>query len=90
MLAAAEHEVFEQVRESGFPGALILRPNVIPDVHRYDGRFVVFMDDQGETVPQNKLLERNIDILGENRQGKQQRYSQDMQTATHRTSIRKM
>jgi hypothetical protein len=69
MLAAAEHEVFEQVGEPGFAGMFVLRPDVVPDVHGHDGRLVILMDDQGEAISENEFLERNIDILGVSRQG---------------------
>jgi len=62
MLAAAEHQMFEQVREPGLAWLLVLRADVIPDVDGYDGCFMVFMHDQGEPIIQYELLVRNVNI----------------------------
>ena len=39
---------------------LIFRPHVIPDIYGHDGCFVVFMDDQRQTVSQNEFFIRNF------------------------------
>ena len=65
VLAAAEHQVLEQVRKTGLPGLLVLRAHVIPHVHRDDGGLMVFVNHQREPVRQNEPLERDLDILGE-------------------------
>src|ERR1035438_7707889 len=46
----------------GLPGPLVLRSDVIPDVHCDNGRLVVFMHDQGQPVLQDKFLVGNIDV----------------------------
>src|SRR5262245_833253 len=38
MLRALKHHVFEKMGEPGSAASLILRANVIPEVHRYDWR----------------------------------------------------
>ena len=62
VLAAAEHEVFIEVSEAGLAEVLILGADVIPDVDGHDGRFVVFVNDDGEAVVEDKLLVRDIDL----------------------------
>jgi hypothetical protein len=47
------------------------------------------MDNEGETIPQNELLEGNIDILGENGKGEQQRCCEDNQRTTHSDPLQK-
>ncbi|MGD0008860.1 MAG: hypothetical protein ABSE93_09980 [Terriglobia bacterium] len=36
---------------------------MIPEVHGYDGRFMVFVHDQGEPIIEHELLVRNVNIL---------------------------
>jgi hypothetical protein len=36
---------------------------VIPHVHGHDGRFVIFVDDDGKPVVEHELLIRNIHLL---------------------------
>ena len=54
---ALEHHVLEQVGEAGLARDLVLRADVVPDVHRRDGREVVLRDDQPEAVGQPRLRE---------------------------------
>ena len=61
VLAAAEHEVLEEMGEAGLAGALVLGADVVPDVDGDDGRFVVLVDDQGESVFEDEFLVGNID-----------------------------
>ena len=63
IVAAAEHEVFKQVGEAGLTGLFILRAHVVPHVDRHNGRFVVFVDQNSQTVVENNLLVRDIDNL---------------------------
>ena len=46
IFGAVEHEMFEQVCETGFPAFFVFGANVIPDVYRDNWRFVVFVDYQ--------------------------------------------
>ena len=62
VLRAVEHQVLEQVREARLARLLVLRADVIPDVHRDDRRLVVLVDDQGEAVVENELLVRDVDL----------------------------
>ena len=55
VVAATEHQVLEQMGESGLARLLILRPHVIPRVHRNDRRLVVFMHQHGQPVGEHKL-----------------------------------
>jgi hypothetical protein len=62
VLAAAEHQVLEQVRKTGLPGLLVLRAHVIPDVEGHDGGFVILVNDQGETVLEHEFLVGDVNI----------------------------
>ena len=55
ILAAIEHEMLEEVRESSFAGLLVFRADVIPNVHGHDGGFVVLVHDEREPVFENKF-----------------------------------
>ena len=59
VLAALEHQVLEQVREAGLPGALVLRPHVVPDVDGDDRRLVVLVHDQRQPVVEDEALVGN-------------------------------
>ena len=50
VLGPLEHEVFKEVGETGSAGLLVLRPDVIPDIHGDDRDVMVFVDDDVETV----------------------------------------
>src|ERR1700733_2606685 len=75
VLAAAEHEVFEQVREAGLAGSLVLRPDVIPDVDGYDGSLVIFMHDHGQAVIEDEFSIGDFDsgALGKGARAKEER-----------------
>src|SRR5271155_1669812 len=64
MLAAAKHKMFEEMRESRFAEFLVLRPHVVPRIDGHDGRLVVFVDDDRQSVIQYEFLKWNIDVLG--------------------------
>ncbi len=56
VLRALEHHVFEQVREAGAPGALVLRADVVPELHVGDRRGPVRVQDHGQPVGQREAL----------------------------------
>ena len=57
-----EHHVFEQVRETGADGHLVLRADVIPDVDRNCRRRAIDRKNQCETVRKFVRLERNFEL----------------------------
>ena len=61
MLGSLEHQVLEQVREPGHAGALVLRPDVVPDVDRDDRHVMVLVDDDVEAIGERSLGEREVD-----------------------------
>jgi hypothetical protein len=65
VFAAVEHEVLEEVGETGFAGLLVLRADMIPDVDGDDGGFVVLIDQKREPVLQNEFFVRNVDLFAE-------------------------
>ena len=81
VFTAAKHQVLEQVREAGLAGLLVLGPHVIPDVHRHDRGFVVFVDDDGEAVVQHEFPIRDVDAggLGQGGRAQQKRWEKRFQ-----------
>ena len=68
VLAAVEHQVLEEVSEAGPARHLVLRADVVPDVHGDDRRLVVLVHQQGEAVREDEALIGNVDgVLGGNR-----------------------
>ena len=61
VLAAVEHQVLEQMGEPGLARFLVLRADVIPDVHGHDGRLVIFVDKQRQSVIKDEAGVWNID-----------------------------
>ena len=61
VLAAVEHQVLEQMSETGAARPLVLGADVIPDIHRDDRRLVILMDDQGQPVGQHEALKGNVE-----------------------------
>ena len=57
VLRALEHHVFEEVGEPGPARPLVLGTDVIPDVDADNGRRVVFVQDDLETIGERELLE---------------------------------
>ena len=55
ILRAGEHEVFEEMSETGLAGFLVFGTDVIPGIDGDDGSFVVFVDQNGETVTEDKF-----------------------------------
>ena len=64
VLAAVEHQVLEQVRETGLAGVFVSRTDVIPERDGDDGRLAVFVDDDSQPVVEVELLVRDIDVGG--------------------------
>jgi hypothetical protein len=64
MLTASEHDVLEQMSESGFTDFLVLGADVIPHVDRNDWSLVVFMNENGQSVIEDEFLIRNVDVSG--------------------------
>ncbi len=50
VLTAAEHEVLKKMGKAGFPGLLILRADVIPDIDGDDGRLVILVNQNSQAV----------------------------------------
>ena len=67
VLAAAKHQVLEQMREPGLSRLFVLRPHVVPDVDGHNRRLVILMHDHGQTVVEHEALIGNINLfcLGE-------------------------
>lgn len=59
MLRALEHQVLEQVRKAAAPGRIILRADVIPDLHGNGRARVVLDTDDLQAVGERALLERD-------------------------------
>ncbi|OPZ71958.1 MAG: hypothetical protein BWY83_00897 [bacterium ADurb.Bin478] len=57
MLAAVEHEMFKEVGKTGAAGLFVFRAHMIPDVDRHDGGFMIFVDDQPQSVFENEFGE---------------------------------
>ena len=62
VLAAAKHQVFEKMSESGFSGLFVLRTHVIPDVYRNYGRLVVRVNDNLQAIVQRELFVGDFEI----------------------------
>jgi hypothetical protein len=60
MLRPLEHQVLEQVGEPRPAGLLVLRSDVIPDVHRHDRAAVVLVDQDVEPVVEPVPRVRNL------------------------------
>ena len=56
VLRALEHQVLEQMREAGAARLLVLRSDVIRQVHVHDRRRVILGQDDGEPVGQRRDL----------------------------------
>ncbi len=62
VLAALEHQVFEQVGEAGAAGLLVLAADVVPDVDRDDRRLAIGVHDHPQAVGQGELLVGDDDV----------------------------
>src|SRR3546814_15249358 len=56
-----EHQMLEQMRETGLARGFVLRPDAVPDRHRDDGRLVILMDDHAQPVVEREGLIGNVD-----------------------------
>ncbi len=54
VLRALEHHVLEQVREAGAPRLLVLRPDVVPQLHVHDRRGVILRENHREAVGERR------------------------------------
>ena len=67
VLGAFEHHVLEEMSEAGAAGALVERPDVIPEIDRDQRQAMVFMRDDEKAVGQSVLFVlqlRNLERLG--------------------------
>jgi hypothetical protein len=60
VLRTLEHQVLEQVREAGASRHFVLRADVIPDVDGDNGKRVILVDQDVETVGQRVLGIGNV------------------------------
>ena len=67
ILGALEHQVLEEMREPRLPQALILRADVVPEIHRDDRRLAIGMDDDGQAIVQLEFFVRDQGLVGEAR-----------------------
>jgi hypothetical protein len=58
MLRSFEHQVLEEMRETGMPGMLVLRSDVVPDVDRHNRTRVILMEEHVESIAQRVLRVR--------------------------------
>src|SRR5690606_32954007 len=63
VLGAAEHQVLEQVGESGGAGRLVLGADVVPDGHGHHRSLAVLVDDHGQTIVEGERRPRDVDAL---------------------------
>ena len=63
VLAAVEHQMFEQVREAGLAFGFVLRSDIVPHRDGHDGSLAVGVDDDVEPVVERELLERDVDLV---------------------------
>jgi hypothetical protein len=59
---SGEHHVLEQMREAGATDHFVLRPDVIPDVHRDGRRRAIDREHDIQSVRQRVGFEGNIDL----------------------------
>lgn len=62
MFRPVEHQVFEQVGETGLAFRFVGRTHAIPDRHGDDRRLAVLVDNDGEPVFELEALVRNVDV----------------------------
>ena len=63
MLGPLEHQMLEQVREAGLSRPLVLRADVIPQVHRDDRARAVFVQEDVESVVERVFREGKVQFL---------------------------
>ncbi|OPZ80333.1 MAG: hypothetical protein BWY77_01125 [bacterium ADurb.Bin431] len=64
VFAAVEHQVLEEMGETGLAGLFILGADMIPDIKGDDRGFMVLVDDDGEAVIEDEFLIGDFDLLG--------------------------
>ena len=62
VLAAIEHQVFEQMSEASLARSLISGTHVVPECDRHDRRLAILVHDDPEAVVQVELLEQNVEL----------------------------
>ena len=62
MLASHEHQVLKQMGKTGLARLLILGTDMIPEIDRHDGCLVILVNDQRQTILENKLSVGNVDF----------------------------
>ncbi len=65
VLGAVEHQMLEQMRETGLAGRLVLRSDIVPDADRDDRRLAVLMHDHAQAVGKREGLVGDADLLDE-------------------------
>ena len=60
MSRALEHDVLEEVGETGLARHLVLRADVVPEVHRDDRREMVLCDDDPQPVVEMVVAECDL------------------------------
>src|SRR3546814_85588 len=65
ILRPVEHQMLEQMRETGLALGLVLRPDAVPHRHRDHGRLMVLMDDHAQPVVEREGLIWNVARLHE-------------------------
>jgi hypothetical protein len=55
--------MLEEMGKAGPAPLLVLRADVVPDVHGHDGGLVVLVNDHSEAVVENELLERDLYVV---------------------------
>ncbi len=60
IVAAAKHQVFEQMREPGLAELFVFGADVVPGIDRDHRRLVIFMHQQGQAVFQHEFGIGNV------------------------------
>ena len=60
VLRPLEHQVLEEMREARAAGPLVLRADVVPDVHRNDRTVLIGMDQHVQAVVESVANEWNV------------------------------
>ena len=62
VLAAIEHQMFEQMGKAGLATGLVFGTDVIPDTDGHDWRLAIGMDDDAQAVGQGELFVRHLHL----------------------------
>ena len=68
VLAAVEHQMFEQMRETRLALGFVLGTDIVPHCDRDDRRLAVGMDDDIEAILERELLVGDVDLVDERRE----------------------